>query len=196
MTARLPIQWAPLVGLLVLAGCSGRTVVPEAGYQTGSVPELRSARVLLLPVQILRGGNQGFDEELPFALRSRGQGGDWVDAESILETVRRNPELRLELDRLPVRPFLQAEVRRVGDPLFGDLYRLGVLMNARYAVLPVELRERPEEGGFAVEVVAALLDLRTGHVLWHGILDGTPAPSRSLQGTASVAERLAARLLP
>lgn len=169
---------------------------PTAGYQTGSVPELRAERVLLLPVQLLRGGHGAFDQELAFALRSRGRGGDWVDAATIIESVRRSPELGVELDRLPIRPFLQAEVRRVGDPLFGDLYRLGVFLNARIAVLPVELRERPEGEGAAVEVVAALLDLRTGQVLWHGVLDGTPAPSGSLQGTASVAERLAARLLP
>jgi hypothetical protein len=164
----------------------------------GLVPDLRGQRVMVLPFQLRRGGHRDVDEEFLFALRSRPVAADWVGPGELQDALARNPGTGVRLDALNVQPFLAGEVHRVGDPLFGELYRLGTLVDARLAVLPVEVRSRPEgeEGDRVVEAGAAVLDTRTGHVLWYGIMEGQLGPSGDRAATVGALEALARRILP
>jgi hypothetical protein len=184
--------------LLVLVGCSARTSAPPgAGYERGGIPELRGERVIVLPVQMRTAGHPDLDSELEFALREFGGSAEWVLPVTLRTALERSPGTGIRIDGLPVRVFLAGEVQRVGDPLFGDLYRLGALVDAPWALLPVEASVGSgtnEEGGHSVMLSAALLDVRTGRVVWFGVVEGVPDAPGGLAGTASVAEALARRL--
>jgi hypothetical protein len=94
--------------------------------------------------------------------------------------------------------FLRGEVRRVGDPLYGVLRRLGALTGAQVALIPVLVRYRPAGAsaapGGTAEVVAALLDVRSGYVLWFGVEGGEAGPADDPGVLASAIDALARRL--
>jgi len=188
----------PLLVLALSAGCGGRSnPPPAAGYEMGAVPDLRGQRVMVLPAQLRRGGHPDVDAELLFALRSRPGGTEWIGPESLRDVLRQNPGTGIRLDGLNVQSFLVGEVRRVGDPLFGDLYRLGAMVNAPLVLLPVEVRVRAgDDGEHVVEVGAAILEARTGYVLWYGIMEGPPGPPSDRGATVGAVEALAHRVLP
>lgn len=205
--ACLPRGAVVLLVLVALAGCVWRSSAPpEPGYSRGGVPELRGERVLVLPVQIQRGGHADAQQELLYALQARGDATDWVGPSQLAESVQASRELGVNLDRLPVEGFLMGDLERVGDPLFGFLYRLGAFENAAYALIPVQLGERPvapmsdasEEAlddRVTVELHTALIRVRTGHVLWYGVTEGSAGAPGNLSSAASTAEALARRII-
>lgn len=184
---------------LLVAGCGGRAAAPSgAGFERGGIPDLRGVKVLALPLQIVSGAHADVAREIEFALRARTGGGGWVLPDEIRALLRANPGTQITVDALPVDIFLARQVQRVGDPLFGDLYRLGVMTDATYALLPIQARsqEDAETGEAVVEIVAALLEVRSGRVLWHGIVGGSSAAPGALSSSASAAEALARRVVP
>lgn len=150
---------------------------------------------MVLPVQLQVGVPQGLlvDPELAHALRTRGEGVTWVFPPEIDEILERSPGVRTQTRGLPVHVFLQAEVNRIGDPLFGDILRLGGLTGADVALIPVELKY---EGDGSYSIAAALIGTRSGRVSWYGIVGGNPGGATDPAALASVADRLARALLP
>jgi hypothetical protein len=191
-----------LLSLLALttAACGLRTDTPPPGpgWERGGVPDLRGARVLLLPVQGVSGTGLDVDAELLYALRSAGPSVRWMAGEELQEIAARAGRLGADPQNLPVAVFEAGEVRRVGDPLFGELYRLAAMTDAGYALLPITVQaEGPDADGLvALNLNAALLDPRSGQVLWQGILQGTAGEAGSPGPLASAAEALAQRVLP
>ncbi|TVP75534.1 MAG: hypothetical protein EA352_08080 [Gemmatimonadales bacterium] len=200
-----------LLGVLAACGLRSASEPPEPGYSRGGVPDLRGERVLVLPLQLRSGGHEDADRELLYALESRGATVDWLGPAHLRQRAQQSPELSVDLDRLPVERFLQGDLDRIGDPLYGLLYRLGALEGANYALIPVRIRDRPVTegegegegaagadvgGGLATaELHTALVRVRTGHVLWYGVTDGRAAAPGDLGATASTAEALARRIL-
>jgi hypothetical protein len=186
-----------LLALGLLIGCGGRAAPPpEAGFDRGGVPDLRGQRVLVLPPQIVSGGHRDLEREMAFALTSRSQAVRWVTPDQLRARMDRTPGFGVDPDRLPVEPFLMGELDRIGDPLFGDLYRLAALEDAQLALLPIEVRERPDgEGRRVVEVMAALIHARSGRVLWFGVVEGASGAAGDLAATASAVDALARRLV-
>lgn len=183
------------LALLVLASCASRSSAPPTpGYERGVVPELRGQRVILLPLQMRSGGHSDLGRELEYAVGQAGGQVDWVMPEATRAILERSPGTGILIDQLPVRAFLAGELQRVGDPLFGDLYRLGALVGAPLAFLPIESRARVEDATETIEISAALLDVRTGRVVWFGVVEGAPGPPGALATSASAADVLAARL--
>ena len=153
---------------------------------------------MLFPVQTLDGvGNQA-DAELAFALSSRAVDVTWILPSEMRRALQASPGLDVRLEGLPVGVFLQAEVRRVGDPLFGILRRMGALTDGDVALLPVlarhrELNAEPPPG---VEIAVALVEVRTGRVLWFGVVEGEPGAADDPRALASAADALGRRLYP
>jgi len=158
------------------------------------MPELRGARVLVLPLQLGGTGRSDFDRELEYALRGGPGGTSWVSPEAIREILARSPGTGILIDQLPVGAFLAGELLRIGDPLYGDLYRLGALTDASWALLPIEAKARSEGSGEVIELSAAVLDVRSGSVVWFGVVAGSPGAIGALATTASAAEALARRV--
>lgn len=188
--------------LLVVSACGVRSAPPPPGpgWERGGVPELRGTTVLVLPVQALGVGSPGtVDAELRFALESRGPSVRWMAGAELETLAQQAGRLGADPNALPVAIFEMGEVERVGDPLFGAIYRLGAIADARFAILPVAVRVQASEedpGRVRAHLNVALLDTRSGRVLWQGILDGAPGEIDSPAILASMAERVAARLLP
>ena len=178
------------------AGCASQPRgLPGPGEARGSVPDLRGTRVLVLPVQLRQGVPAGVtvDEELAFALRSRGETVGWVFPPEMEEALRRSPGMPARLVDLPVGMFLQAEVKRIGDPLYGEIRRLGALAGADVALIPIELRY-DQEGAY--RLTAALVSVLTGRVPWLGVVEGAEGGAEEPGTLASLADALALAVVP
>ena len=182
--------------LLCIGGCGARTqAAPQAGYERGGVPEFAGARVIVLPLQRHADESADLDRELEYALTQLAGEVGWVFPADLRAAIDRNPGAGLQIDALPVQGFLSAEIQRVGDPLFGSLYRLGAFANASYALLPVEARANQGDQGVSLELSAALLELRGGNVLWFGIVEGSWGSTGTPFLSATLAEALARRIV-
>jgi hypothetical protein len=153
---------------------------------------------MLFPVQSLQGVGPELDAELAFALDQRGADVDWVAAAEMTSASALSPGLNVRVEGLPVGAFMQSEVRRVGDPLLGYLLRMGALVRSEIALVPVQARYRAETAlaPSGVEIAAALVAVRTGQVLWFGVVEGGPGPADDPRALASAAEAVGRRLLP
>jgi len=149
---------------------------------------------MVLPVQSRAGGVPGDpDAELAFALSERQGRVQWILPAELRRIAAASPGMGPPLQGLAVGVFLQAEVRRVGDPLYGDLRRLAGMAGAAAALVPVEVRSHPAEepGESTVGFASALIDTRSGRVYWFGIVEGEAGPSGSPAVLASAAAALA-----
>lgn len=188
---------APILAL-GMAACGLREAEPPApGDSRGAVPDLTDRPVMVLPVQRVAGfGGDGRaaspDDEVAYALERMAPDVGWILPPELREVVEAAPGFDLRLEGLEVGVFLQAEVDRVGDPLFGHLRRLSALTDASVGLIPVEVRHRAEtdEAPAAVEVAAALLDTRSGRVFWFGVVEGDAGPPGDPAALASAAEAL------
>ena len=183
--------------LLVAAGCaSAPQGPPAAGEQLGGLPMLSGQEVLLLPVQRPDLDRDMVDREFAFALESRAGGVEWIDPDEMRQMMGRSV-MDIPIDRLPIDMFFQAEVTRVGDPVYGMLRRVAALTDATVALIPLSVVLRPASEGVepGLESMATLLDLRTGRVLWLATVEapGDPAEPATL---ARLADALARALQP
>ena len=88
-----------------------------------------------------------------------------------------------------------AQVKRIGDPLFGDLRRLAAVLNARLALIPVAAESIGRtEGEARVQVATAIIDALDGTVLWFGITESEADARGPEAGLASVAQVMARQL--
>lgn len=175
-------------------------MTPRPGLQYGRVPNLQGQQVMVAPFQIRNGVPSGVqpEAELAFALRQRADRVRWLLPDTLRTITARNPGIDIELERLPVNAFLGAQVERVGDPLYGHLRRLNALTGAPLVLIPVSLRYRsgPREidGRVlepAMEITATLIHVRSGRVIWYGIVDGEPGDADDPRTLASAVDALA-----
>jgi len=183
----------------VLAACGGPAPPPQPGQMRGTPPDLRGRRVAILPVQIVSGVPGDADAEIEYALRDRSREVDWIGREELADAVARAPGLDTRTTGLPVGDFLRAEVRRIGDPLFGQLRRMAALVDADAVFIPVALTWEPNqsipESEPRVRLTTTLVAARTGQVLWFGIAEGEDFERSDPRALVSAAERVARTLL-
>src|SRR5690625_3425559 len=182
---------------VVLTGCATREP-PGADQPPPPPPHLAGQGVMLLPVQPTRGaGPAGLDEELAYWFGEHARAVRWVFPPTLERALERSPGLGIHLRSLAVSSFFRAEVRRIGDPLFGDLRRLSALVDARFAIVPIAAAyvERPGEDG-RVEIAAAVIETVGGRVHWFGVIAGESGPEDAPATAASAAQALARTLFP
>jgi len=150
---------------------------------------------MVLPFQGAMGVTGDVDAELAFGLRDRAPGVDWVLPPRLQQALDRSPGLNVRIHSLEVGVFSAAEVQRVGDRLFGDLLRLGALVDAQRALLPVRAWVADGEGGIRVRISAALVQVRTGRVLWFGMVEGGLAEANDPGALASAVDALTQKLI-
>lgn len=194
---------ALLAAVGLLAGCASAPA-PQAGQSRGYVPTLDGREVIVFPVQRNLGVEGDATAELVFALEGPGAGPAWLLPDELRRTLARSPGLDAPLDNLPVDVFLRAQVNRIGDPIYGVMRRIGAVTGADLALLPVAVRPGAAgvdsagaaDGPVPAEYVAALLEVRTGRVVWFGVEEGSAGPRDDPRRLASAAEALARRLVP
>lgn len=185
-------------GILFAAACGGKEP-PSADRPAPPAPDLTGRAVMVLPVQPTAGAvPAGLDAEIAFWLADHGNSVRWVFPPALEQALHRSPALQdIALHALAVSSFRRAEVRRIGDPLFGDLRRLGALVDTRYALVPVAGGYVPRpDGAGRVELAAALIDTMGGAVLWFGVVGGEPGVHGAPTVVASAAQALARTFFP
>ena len=186
-----------LLATVLTLGCGGNAPAPSAGSFEGVIPDLRGKRVMVFPVQVRARVPGDASPEIAFALRTRTAEVGWIFSDELEAVLARAPSVDSAVRGLPVGVFLSAEVRRIGDPLYGQLLRLGALTGSDIALIPVAVRAGAEGAGgiSVVEIVATILNVRTGQVIWFGVVAGRPGSVADFATVASAAEALAETLL-
>src|SRR5919204_5316443 len=113
---------------------------------------------------------------MAFAVRQRNGAPQWTWPEELSRLARRNPTYAPEPHDIaadPLRPTGKTSARRaqdmLPDPLRSQLRALVALRDARYALVPVEIRFEPRGGGAGRAVLhLALVDTRAAQVVWAG----------------------------
>jgi hypothetical protein len=154
---------------------------------------------------------RAMDAELEFALRDRRGAEEWALPSDLRRSVRRNPMLRVNPDRVAYQGLLKVPDRRdqIYEPLHGELRALAALYGTRFVVLPLRLRIVPAGGdstraaaaacatGAApveAELLLALIDIRRSAVLWHGTVRGEAGCPDSGALLAALAAQVARRI--
>jgi hypothetical protein len=204
------VRQAVLVLALALAACGKKAPTDERPVV--AAPSLSGATVLVLPVQV--GGwppagttpapelnaesRAALDGEIEFALKESGPTVRWIGPRLIRRELARSPVVDVKVQELEVVSFRRAEVRRVGDPLFGDLRRLAAMLDARYALVPVGAGFRMDSTSTKsrAEIAAALIDANTGYVVWFGVPHGEWQPGNQASALPTAAQALARAVSP
>ena len=205
----------PLLVPLALLAC--RSARPDADASASAPPpDLRplnafaGQRVAVLPAQRLRpadtaawGGRVppgrgylvAFDSALAAQLGERGLATVWALAADVERAAKRNATYAADPRALAVNALLprkSAPPEDLTEPLATQLRTLVALTDARYALVPVELRfERGATGQGRAVLRAALLDARGSSVTWFGDVVGDSSLALSPALAASPAARLA-----
>jgi hypothetical protein len=193
----------PVLAIPVMLACATQAAPPTPDQPPASrPPDLTGSTVMVLPAQPAPGASvlpdaeavAGLDREIAYWLGEMAPRVTWIFPPVLERALERSPSLDIRLRSLAVSVFHRAQVENIGDPLFGDLNALGALVNARVALVPVSaayVSGTAAEPG-RVEMSSALIDPRTGRVIWYGAVAGDRGPPDDPAVVASVARALAA----
>jgi len=180
---------APALAVLVVASACGR-----GGSPAPATFDLDGQRIMLFPV--LGTDPPELDAELAYWLQDRGPAVDWVLPEDLQRAVDRAPAWRVTLSDLPRVVVGPRDAPRLVDPTYGEVRRIGAMVDALLALLPVEVREIEVDGSPGLELMAAFVDIRGGQVLWMTTVRGMAEHGAPGAAARNVAEALARGLMP
>lgn len=217
MTASLPF----IVALALVASCARSAAAPPASSVPASpaaasaqpavrgvLAPLAAQPLVVLPVQGLRLTVAGWsdkvgdpraylatvDDEIAFAVGERGVRARWAFAPDLARSARRNPSYATDPYAIALDPLTKAERDPdaiIAEPLAGQLRALAGLWDARYALVPVEMRLAPAENGGRPVIHLVLVDVRESRVTWKGDVTGDLAREFSPAIAAGIAGRVA-----
>ena len=186
--------------LLLLAACGGRRPDPAVPAPPVAVApmDLGGQRVLVLPLQQAAGLPVNREEvgvEIVAALRDRDTRTQWIDPARLRRTLSQSPGFAQDPGALPNDRYDVHGERRVQGPLADALRRYMALTEARLVVIPRSGGVRAlEDGRVVVRLNAAVVDARTGLVVWFGEAEGAPGapadPALVPSAAAALAERM------
>ncbi len=169
----------------------------------------------------LQGVVESFDAEVDFALSENRNTAEWKGPGKVVAQTRRNPLLKVDPERLAYEGLDGKEDQKfkepIYEPLHGQLRSLSALLDTRVVALPLRLVYAPADSGTGArdpattggpgaggvsagpghaQVRVAVIDTRSGQVLWRGWIAGPPAAPDSPGLMAGLAGRLVAWLSP
>lgn len=225
------------IALAGAAGCASRPAATPGSAEAAPAPDaplatLAGERIVVAPAQRVRdAGALGWmaevrsprdylaslDDEIAYALDDRGVGRGWVMPKDVARSARRNPTFAADPYALGVAPLLPSARRPRGgeplaEPLASQLRAIVALGDARYVLVPVELRfervpARASSAGSTAPTAPAgapgravlhlaLVDARASQVRWAGDVASDTASRFSPALAAGVAGRVADLVAP
>jgi hypothetical protein len=185
MGKSLKHAWA-CVGVSVwVASCA--TIKQQTAPPTptaASAPSLRGATVMVFPIQDgpvpsadktahhLPVDRTALDAEIAYWLQQGRPAAKWILPEAIDKVIARTPGLGIDARRLAVGSFYRAQVKNIGDPLFGDLRRLAAVLDGQLSLIPVAAEYLGPTPATATLQIAAAVIAMDGRVLWFGVIEG------------------------
>lgn len=134
------------------------------------------------------------DDEIAFAVRERGIRGTWAFPPDLARSARRNPGYAADPYTIAIEPLAVVERdpdKIIAEPLAGQLRALAGLANARFALVPVELRLAPDPAGARAVLHLVLVDVRQAKLTWKADIAGTPVRTFSPAVAADLAGHVA-----
>jgi hypothetical protein len=200
LARRLPALACAL--LAVVAACGGGNK-PAPGHPAPAIAvapmDLGGQRVLILPVQASAGlqfTREDVTTEFVAALRARDTRTQWVDPARLRRSLASSPNFAPDPAALPNDRYEVHGERRIQGGLLDAIRRYMALTEARLVVVPRSaVYVTPDSAPAFVRMSAAVVDARTGFVVWHGEADGRPAAADDRAGIATAAEAMAARMV-
>ena len=198
---RLPALACALMALGSFAACGGKKPPPGQVAPAVSVApmDLGGQRVLILPVQSASGvpfNREIITEEILAAIHARDTRTQWIDPARLRRSLASSPNFAPDPAALPNDRYEVHGQRRIQGPLADALRRYMALTEARLVVVPRSaMLMTPDSGAAFVRLNAAVVDARTGFVVWFGEADGRPAAADDRALIASAAQALAVRLV-
>lgn len=181
------------------------TVAATLPAQQGApLAQYAGTKVAVVPVQFFSADSgftvpaaavmrAAFDSLLSAAMLERGLGGTWATPADVQRSAKRNAMYAGDprnLGAFSVRNGIKKDAQ-ITDPLAGNLRRVVALHDARYALLPVELRATAENAGGHLAVRLLLVDARLNAPLWQVDLLGDAAAVYSPAMLQKLATRVA-----
>jgi hypothetical protein len=191
---------AMIVFALVLGGCGRKAAAPAGPPPATSVApmDLGGQQVLILPVQASSGVGFNRDEitaEIVAALQTRDARTQWIAPDRLRRLLRQSPSYAPDPGALANDPYVHHGDRRIMGPLADAVRRYAALTEARLVVIPRGAATIADSAGSRVRLTAAVVDSRTGALVWWGEADGAPAAVDDRAGIVSAAEALARRMV-
>jgi hypothetical protein len=192
------------VPFLTLASCTPPAPPPPTSrpeVQRSYPPmELGGQRVLILPLQAAEGLPGTRDEAtaaLVSALGSRDSRTQWVPPDQLRRMLRGAPGYAQDPGTLPGDTYRHHNESYIQEPLAGVVRRYSALTDVRLVLIPraarwVAWEDRP---GGRVRFATAVVDSRTGAVVWIGEADGHPADEATPAAVVSAATAMAERMV-
>lgn len=178
----------------------------QAGVPTAPLAQYSSVKVAVVPVQFYKEGagafagqpsqaiRAAFDSLLSEQLEEHGLKGMWATPADVQRTAKRNAMYTADprnLGAYPVRHGVNPKKPVIVDPLASNLRRVVALHDARYLLMPVELRAEGGKDGGHLAVRLLLVDARLNTVLWQVDLPSDRAATYSPALLQQLATRVA-----
>jgi hypothetical protein len=196
----LPLACVALLALAA-AACGGKKPPPGQVAPAVSIApmDLGGQRVLILPVQASSGlpfNREIITEDIVAAIHARDTRTQWVDPARLRRTLAGSPNFAPDPAALPNDRYEAYGDRRIQGGLHDAIRRYMALTEARLVVIPRSATlVTPDSGAAFVRLSAAVVDARTGMLVWWGEADGTPGDPADRALVTSAATALAVRLL-
>jgi hypothetical protein len=188
----------------VLAACNrGGSATPAPAAQPLAAYAVQ--RLIVTPSGFVRADTTAWGRQLPVttrtldsaiadALTARGLAQNWILPPALVTAYERNRTYASDPYRLALQPLRAAQfvtAERYGEPLSSQLRTMIALHeDARFVLVPVELRFDAAGSAARGVLKVALLDPRFAHAGWVGTVSGELAATPAL-ALASVASRVA-----
>jgi hypothetical protein len=203
-----------LLASLILVACGGsKPAETAAPPPEAPLNSFAAMKLIVLPTQrasdaIGWGEKAGppraifavLDSALESSVRQKGIT-SWVMASELARTARRNPVYAVNPADIragdAVRFLERQRDENIPEPVASQLRTLGAFHDARYALIPVEVRFEAASANMGRVVMRmAVLDLRGSRLVFIGDIVGADAPEYTPALTAGVARRFADLVVP